>query len=85
MMVQFYGSAQGNKGEVHRLGDKKSGLDVLAASWNGCITVRLSHNPDTGEDRFSILQGTWQGEGISEFIASGVLGQPTKRGKVGEG
>lgn len=79
-MAQFLGSVSGQRGEATRLGSKKSGLTVSAASWAGKVTVRMYHDEKTGEDRFVVEQGQHHGRGIREEIASGVVGQPVYAG-----
>ena len=75
-MSHFYGTLKGSRGEATRCGTKGSGVEVTAAGWGGCITVRVYHDKATGEDRFLICQERWQGSGISQSIASGVIGKP---------
>jgi len=75
-MSHFYGCVQGQAGEGTRRGSKKSGLSVTAASWNGCICVRLWQDNE-GVDRFHVYQDTWQSSGKYEALASGVIGQLT--------
>jgi len=36
-MATFYGSVQGCRGEVHRLGGEKSGMNTVCASWDGAV------------------------------------------------
>ena len=75
-MAQFYGMIQGTRGPASRLGDKKSGLEVSAASWSGAISVRLWHDAETGVDMFAVSQGQHHGHGIGEEIAVGIVGEP---------
>ena len=77
-MAQFMGTVKGQRGEASRLGSKASGLDVTAASYKGCICVRLWHDQTTGQDRFRAYQDQWQGIGIQEELASGIIGEPCK-------
>jgi len=78
-MAHFRGVAKGDECEVSRDGSKESGLNVIAASWNGCVIVQLYHDEETGEDKYEVRQGVWFGGGISEVIARGVVGQPFKK------
>jgi len=73
-MSHFYGVLQGNRGEATRQGSPKSGLSVTAASWKGCVRVRLWVNED-GDDMFEVQQDRWQGAGIRETLAIGKLGE----------
>jgi hypothetical protein len=76
-MARFYGTVQGNRREATRCGSKQSGLEVNAASWSGSIAVRLYVN-EQGENCFLVSQERWHGSGVSESIASGVLGKSNK-------
>ncbi len=78
-MAQFYGTLLGSHGQASRLGGKASGLNTIAASWNGGIEVSIHYNSETGEDRFCIYQTPWHGQGINELIATGFLRKPAKR------
>ena len=77
-MSHFYGIVRGNRGEASRGGSKVSGYTATAASWSGSIRVDLTHNRETGEDSFTVTQQPWQGSGISELLAEGIIGKPTK-------
>lgn len=77
-MAQFYGTIQGSRGSASRLGDKQSGLQVSAASWSGRVEVDLWHDKVTKVDTFTIRQAPHHGRGISEEIASGIVGQSVK-------
>lgn len=80
-MSHFYGTVQGNRGEGTRAGHKNSGLETYAASYRGAIYVRLDHDEATGKDRFTVSQTIWQGAGIREEIASGVIGESSAEAK----
>ena len=45
-----------------------------AASWAGAIETRIWHDDETGVDRFEVRHITWQGQGVSAPIASGIVG-----------
>ena len=77
-MSHFYGVLGGKAGVATRCGSKRSGMDTVAASWFGAISVRLWHDPDTGLDHFMVEQVPWHGEGVSGVVASGVVGQSPK-------
>lgn len=79
-MSHFYGTLQGSRGEATRCGTKHSGVTTVAASWKGCIQVRVWYDEKTKTDKYLICQEPWQGHGISESIASGTLGE--KKGGV---
>lgn len=75
-MSHFYGTLQGSRGEATRCGTKRSGVTTYAAGWGGAIRVYVYHDEDTGEDRFTVHQVSWRGNGYEEEIASGVIGKP---------
>lgn len=74
-MSHFYGTMKGSRGEATRCGTKKSGLRVTAASWSGAIEVYLTIDGD-GRDCFEVRQRPWQGQGVGEILARGVIGEP---------
>lgn len=76
-MSHFYGKISQSARNVAptACGDKSSGITTVAASWDGCIEVRLWHNEKTGEDMFEVTQNHWRGNGVHEEIASGTLGK----------
>lgn len=76
-MSHFYGTVKGGRGEATRCGHKNSGIVTHAASWRGAICVRVYHDAE-GVDRYSVCQTTWQGSGINEELASGVIGVSSK-------
>jgi hypothetical protein len=78
-MSHFYGTLKGNKGEATRAGSKNSGIITYAASWRGAIVTRVYHDEKTDEDVFTVSQTTWQGSGIQEALAQGVIGKPAKQ------
>ncbi len=78
-MAHFLGEVSGTRGKASRLGTKSSGLETVAASWDGAITVELNHDATTGKDRFTVRQKKWHGHGVSETIAEGVIGEPTRK------
>ncbi len=54
---------------------KNTGLTIRAASWKGAIEVHLHHDPETGQDHFAVTQTTHVGQGITQMLAGGVLGE----------
>ncbi len=77
-MSHFYGTLSGQAGAATRCGSRQSGLVVVAASWQGCITVRLWCDAE-GRDHFQVNQERWRGAGLQEFIEAGHLGRSTKK------
>lgn len=73
-MSHFYGTLQGNRGEVTRTGSKNSGITAYSASWNGAIRVHVYADKD-GNDCYRIDQTTWQGHGVNRPIAEGKIGE----------
>lgn len=74
-MAQFFGTVQGSRGQASRLGSKKGGLTVTAASWQGRIEVILYHDVADGQDKFCIRQVPHHGRGIHQVIAEGIVGE----------
>ena len=56
-------------------GTKNSGMGVVAAGWAGAIYTELWHDKQTGKDMYTVHQGTWQGAGVHQELARGVLGE----------
>jgi hypothetical protein len=74
VMSHFYATIQGTRGEATRCGDKKSGIETTAASWNGAIRTVLYVDAE-GRDCFRVEQIEWQGVGVYEVLAEGVVGE----------
>lgn len=70
-MAQFIGYVQGSGAKASRTGTKKSGLEITAASYQGSVTVILSHNPETGEDKAVVSLDKWKGAGTSKLLYIG--------------
>jgi hypothetical protein len=71
-MSHFYGTLKGQAGTATRRGSKNSGLEVVAASWNGAVIVTLSH--EQGKDCYVVAVGPWHNSGPQpKIIAAGVL------------
>lgn len=84
-MSHFYGTLQGHRGKATRCGSKASGIETVAASWDGAIEVHVWHDKETGKDCFTILQRPWHGRGINQDIAHGYLGEPIDKPAYPEG
>jgi len=56
-MAQFRATIEGARGDVSRLGTKKSGLTVRVNGWNVGVSVRIWHNEKTGLDNI-LIDGT---------------------------
>lgn len=75
-MAHFYGTVTGAaRTSASRLGHKRTGLETRAASWSGAIQTRVWHNEETGLDYFEVIQTPHHGAGISQILASGVIGR----------
>ena len=68
-MAHFYGSIQGQRGEVTRLGSKTSGLSIVAASWQGCVRVELSEQD--GIDIAHVNLTPWHGHATNHTLYLG--------------
>ena len=73
-MARFYGGVQGARGQAHRLGTAKSGITVVAASYQGAVEVRL--RAVNGLDHAEVSFKPWQGVGSSLPIYSGPVSGP---------
>ena len=66
-MAQFKGTLSGNRGQVSRLGSKKSGMIAIVNSWNQGVKIIADHID--GEDVFTVfLTGGSNGIGFKGFI-----------------
>ena len=83
-MSHFYGTLRGSRVEATRCGTKNSGIIVEAASWDGCVRISIRHNKETGKDEFHVMQTLWHGSGVSEKIASGIVGERKPNPQWGE-
>ena len=72
-MSHFYGTLQGSRGQATRCGTKNSGMEVVAASWNGAVRISL-HTSDDGTDYYTVVLDQWRGAGEYQILAQGVIG-----------
>lgn len=80
-MAHFYGTLDGQRGRVSRLGSKSSGLTVAGYSWSGGVVVDIRHNAATGQDivDVALVPHFSTGKGIKRLLYSGpVDGAPVK-------
>lgn len=68
-MARYLGSVCGRAGKTTRLGTAASGLDVIAASWQGAIRVRLYAQGDV--DMALVYFAPWHGAGSEAVIYDG--------------
>jgi hypothetical protein len=74
-MAHFYGTVEGETKQASRCGNKRSGLVTQAASWQGCVRVRLYH--ENGKDMARVSLERWEGKGTSRVLYDGpVSGAP---------
>lgn len=73
-MAHYYGTIQGNKGKVSRVGTKASGLIAYAASWEGAVRVEVYRKDE--RDHAYVALVPWHGNGTSRVLYDGpVSGQ----------
>ena len=68
-MSHFYGTLQGNRGQATRCGTKNSGIQTVAASWQGCVKVNLYEKD--GTDYATVSLAPWHGVGTSKLLYEG--------------
>ena len=80
-MAHFYGKLQGSRGEATRCGTKSSGVETVAASWQGSVVVRLHHDESRDQDIATVELRPWDGgKGISKLLFKGpVIGEDWKK------
>ncbi len=70
-MAHFYASARGNRGDVHRLGSKLSGVHTVAKGWDFGVEVYLYHDEATGRDFAKVYQtkgSSGPSSSVQEFV-----------------
>ena len=74
-MSHFYGSIphSARKTAATARGHKSTGLVTIAASYQGAIHVDVSHDPDTGRDKYTVTLIDWPSQNHRATIASGYL------------
>jgi len=72
-MSHFYGTMQGNRGEVTRCGTKRSGMETIAASWSGAIRTYLFWDEGIQRSCYEVWEVTWHGVGINRLIERGTI------------
>jgi hypothetical protein len=86
-MAQFYGTLQGSRGEASLLGTKFSGLETVAAGWNGAIKTEVFHRD--GRDMYRVTLMPWQGSAgrlrvLAEGELNAALGEAEAAAAIGE-
>lgn len=86
-MAHFYGTLQGSRGKVSRLGTKNSGLETVAAGWAGAIKTEVFQRD--GRDMYRVTLMPWQGSGgrpqmLAEGELNAALGEAEAAAAIGE-
>jgi hypothetical protein len=69
-MAEYLGSVKGARGEVTRLGNKRSGMTTEAASWGGSVRVYLWEH-ESGVTWCRVGLNPWHGAGVSHLLYEG--------------
>ena len=74
-MSHFYGmiSRSARKTTPTARAHASSGLETVAASWQGAVQVTLNHNAETGKDWYRVELIPWHGAGVNKTIATGTV------------
>ena len=75
-MAHFIGKLNGARGPASRPGTKNSGMEVIAASWNGAVKTTLYHNASDGRDYAQVALIPWHGKGVSRILYDGPVDKP---------
>ena len=71
-MAHFYGIINGSsKSSATRCGTRNSGLETVAASWNGAVRTTLYYDEETQTDMCRVELTQWQGQGTYRLLYSG--------------
>lgn len=70
-MAHFYGTLQGSRGQATRCGAQSSGLQTVAASWEGSVHVRLFYDAEKSCDMATVSLEPWNGVGTSRVLYHG--------------
>ena len=72
-MAHFYGMIS-RSARMHAptaRGHANSGLETIAASWQGAVEVTLSYDQETKKDYFKVSLIPWHGSGTDFLLAEG--------------
>lgn len=72
-MSHFYAVIHSLRKPATKTGSQGSGLQTVAAGWNGAIETTLTYDKATGRDTYRVRLIPWQSHGSETIIASGVL------------
>ena len=81
-MAHFRGTVRGDRGDASRCGSKRSGLEVIAASWHGAIRVILEYDKSTDSDNFTIELIPWGSFKATELLAKRSFGTKEEKDRV---
>ena len=74
-MAHYYGLVRGrSRTEATRLGNRGSGIATVAASWQGCVRVELTHDEASGLDYARVTLSRWHGSGVERELYAGPVG-----------
>ena len=83
-MAQYIGYVQGARNEVHRLGNKVSGLTATAHGWTAGASVRMWYDRDANEDRIEVRLDHGSDGTESRILWSGTASEARRFVDVGE-
>ena len=72
-MSEFYGWVQGNRGDAHRGGSKKSGIWSKIQSWRNSCTATLSLDSEGNDVLYIDFKSTYDKENLKVFINGEIL------------
>jgi len=81
-MSHFYGTLKGARGPASRCGTRGSGLEAVAASWQGAVRVYLWHDDATGRDIARVVLAPWHGRGVTRTLYVGPVDQTEEAAAV---
>ena len=71
-MAHFYGIVRGQaRTETTRVGSKNSGIQTIAASWKGAITVDIYYDSEKNKDICEVRLTKWHGAGTDKLLYHG--------------
>lgn len=80
IMAFFFGSVDGQRRTVSTVGNKSSGLKVIAASYQGAVRTELVYNDSTGNTHAKVELVEWDRDGspgkVRQVLFDGVLNTP---------
>jgi hypothetical protein len=74
-MSKFYGVIDESARRTQPTARGHHSIGTTAASWKGCVKVRLWEDHVTGDICFRVEQSPWHGHGVRQIIADGIVGR----------